>query len=338
MSVNSIEPLIRNAKNEEDVANEQIVTKTVKLVRGPQGYGMYLREACPVDKIANFVPTETKPSTQLIIDCDAGGVAEQAGLQAGDFIIEVNNEDVRKKPHSELVRLVGSLKTEVCLKVVHVPKFKILSFEAKKFKSEKKKLEEKNTSLSVAETAVSGGAPASPSARRRRIKVLPNSESDELKPEKVFEVSAGEDPNKKKDFANVQAPVRILPTNCDAATIWEQAKAMQARRKGSNTAATEDDSFLPATPPEDRDPDAMLNVCRDHPYKWDVYQTGVWVKSFGLPEVAEVFEENEITGEHLKFISKEDLRDIGITDEKVVTKIAKEITRLLMKYDSSGHV
>ena len=26
------------------------------------------------------------------------------------------------------------------------------------------------------------------------------------------------------------------------------------------------------------------------------------MKSFGLPEVAEVFEENEITGEHLKFI------------------------------------
>ena len=46
-------------------------------------------QACPVDKISNFVPTETKPSTQLIIDCDEGGVAQKAGLQAGDFIIEV---------------------------------------------------------------------------------------------------------------------------------------------------------------------------------------------------------------------------------------------------------
>ena len=63
------------------------------------------------------------------------------------FQIQVNNEDVRKKPHSELVKLVGSLKTEVCLKVVHVPKFKILSFEAKKFRSDKKKAEENNTSL-----------------------------------------------------------------------------------------------------------------------------------------------------------------------------------------------
>ena len=26
------------------------------------------------------------------------------------------------------------------------------------------------------------------------------------------------------------------------------------------------------------------------------------MKSFGLPEVAEIFEENEIAGEHLKFI------------------------------------
>ena len=33
-----------------------------------------------------------------------------------------------------------------------------------------------------------------------------------------------------------------------------------------------------------------------------MYQTGVWVKSFGLPEVAQVFEQNEIKGEHLKYI------------------------------------
>lgn len=322
------------------MSNEPIVTKTVKLVRGPQGYGMYLREACPVEKISDFVPTETKPSTQLIIDCDEGGVASSAGLQAGDFIIEVNNEDVRKKPHTELVKLIGSLESEVCLKVVHVPKFKILSFEAKKFRTEKKKAEEQQISEDKSPSGdKSTGGSASPSARRRRIKVLPKSDSDDMKPEEVFEVSAGDDPNKKKEFPNAQAPVRILPTNCDAATIWEQAKAMQARRKGSNLSeAAEDDSFLPDTPPEDRDPDAILEVCRDHPYKWDVYQTGVWVKSFGLPEVAQVFEQNEIKGEHLKYISKEDLRGIGITDENVVTRLAKEITRLLMKYDSSGHV
>ncbi|XP_063680487.1 SH3 and multiple ankyrin repeat domains protein 2-like isoform X1 [Bolinopsis microptera] len=335
MSVNSIEPLIRSARHEEDMANE-IVTKTVKLVRGPQGYGMYLREACSVDKIASFVPTETKPSTQLIIDCDKGGVAEGAGLQAGDFIIEVNNEDVRKKPHTELLLLVGSLQTEVCLKVVHVPKFKILSFEAKKFRKEKKEEQKVSDTPTGDKTGAPGG---SPSARRRRIKVLPKSESEEMKPDEVFEVSAGDDPNKKKPFANVQAPVRILPTNCDASTIWEQAKAMQARRKGSNPSAEqEDDSFLPDTPPEDRDPDAIIQVCRDHPYKWDVYQTGVWVKSFGLPDVAEVFEHHDIKGEHLKYISTEDLRGIGITDEGSLTRIAKEITRLLTKYDSTGHV
>ena len=50
-------------------------------------------QACPVEKISDFVPTETKPSTQLIIDCDEGGVASSAGLQAGDFIIEVRYSD-----------------------------------------------------------------------------------------------------------------------------------------------------------------------------------------------------------------------------------------------------
>ena len=51
----------------------------------------------------------------------------------------MNNEDVRKKPHKELLALIASLTEEVTLTVVHVPKFKVLSFEAKKFKSEEKK-------------------------------------------------------------------------------------------------------------------------------------------------------------------------------------------------------
>ena len=63
---------------------------------------------------------------------------------------QVNNEDVRKKPHTELLLLVGSLQTEVCLKVVHVPKFKILSFEAKKFRKEKKE-EQKVSDTSTGE-------------------------------------------------------------------------------------------------------------------------------------------------------------------------------------------
>ena len=52
------------------------------------GHNLYF-QVCSVDNVASFVPTETKPSTQLIIDCDKGGVAEEAGLQAGDFVIEV---------------------------------------------------------------------------------------------------------------------------------------------------------------------------------------------------------------------------------------------------------
>lgn len=58
----------------------------------------------------------------------------------------------------------------------------------------------------------------------------------------------------------MQKPVKILPTNCDAATIWEQAKAMQARRKGSNPSDANDDSFLPETAPEQRDDDSILQV------------------------------------------------------------------------------
>ena len=45
----------------------------------------------------------------------------------------------------------------------------------------------------------SGSTSPSLSARRRRIKVLPKSETDDLKPDQVCEVSAGDDPNVKKE-------------------------------------------------------------------------------------------------------------------------------------------
>ena len=48
-------------------------------------------QVCPVEKNASFEPSETKPSTQLIIRCDIGGTAHSQGLTAGDFVIEVGN-------------------------------------------------------------------------------------------------------------------------------------------------------------------------------------------------------------------------------------------------------
>ena len=101
----------------------------------------------PGEKRENFKPTEQKPSTQLIIDVDEEGPAASAGLQAGDFVLEVNNEDVRKKSHDELLQLIGSLENEVNIKIVHIPKFKVLSMEAKKLKKEtQEKISEVNIS------------------------------------------------------------------------------------------------------------------------------------------------------------------------------------------------
>ena len=53
----------------------------------------------------------------------------------------MNNQDVRKCKHEELISLIGSLEGEVVLKVLHVPKFKHLSFEANKFKTQEKIVE-----------------------------------------------------------------------------------------------------------------------------------------------------------------------------------------------------
>ena len=56
--------------------------------------------------------------------------------------MQINNQDVRKCRHGEVLSLIGSVTGEVVLKVLHVPKFKLLSFEAKKFQAQEK-IEEK---------------------------------------------------------------------------------------------------------------------------------------------------------------------------------------------------
>ena len=64
--------------------------------------------------------------------------------------------------------------------------------------------------------------------------MLPKSESEEMKPDEVFEVSAGDDPNKKKPFANngirynisftVYGNVRVILCVYFKSRIWANKK------------------------------------------------------------------------------------------------------------------
>lgn len=65
--------------------------RTVVLQRSAAGFGFVLRGLKGKADIqpTGFAPTSDFPSLQCLQHVDAGGVAEKAGLKAGDFILEV---------------------------------------------------------------------------------------------------------------------------------------------------------------------------------------------------------------------------------------------------------
>ena len=46
--------------------------------------------------------------------------------------------------------------------------------------------------------------------------------------------------------------------------------------------------------------------------EWDIDDVCLWLKDIGLGEHADMFEENEIIGEHLLDFGKEDLKELGV--------------------------
>lgn len=67
-----------------------IQEKTVVLQkRDNEGFGFVLRGAKADTPIEEFTPTPAFPALQYLESVDEGGVAWQAGLRTGDFLIEV---------------------------------------------------------------------------------------------------------------------------------------------------------------------------------------------------------------------------------------------------------
>ena len=46
--------------------------------------------------------------------------------------------------------------------------------------------------------------------------------------------------------------------------------------------------------------------------EWGISEVCEWLKEIGLGEHCEMFEENEIMGEHLADLSKDELKELGI--------------------------
>ncbi|XP_051821756.1 SH3 and multiple ankyrin repeat domains protein 2 isoform X5 [Antechinus flavipes] len=105
-----------------DASSDCIIEeKTVVLQKKDnEGFGFVLRGAKADTPIEEFTPTPAFPALQYLESVDEGGVAWQAGLRTGDFLIEVNNENVVKVGHRQVVNMIRQGGNHLILKVVTV--------------------------------------------------------------------------------------------------------------------------------------------------------------------------------------------------------------------------
>ncbi|XP_011503554.1 PREDICTED: uncharacterized protein LOC105366721 [Ceratosolen solmsi marchali] len=80
--------------------------RTVILHRSRKGFGFVLRGAKSTTNIAELTLTTRYPALQYLDDVDKGGVADLAGLRKGDFLIQINGEDVTMALHEHVVDLI----------------------------------------------------------------------------------------------------------------------------------------------------------------------------------------------------------------------------------------
>ncbi|XP_059927190.1 LOW QUALITY PROTEIN: SH3 and multiple ankyrin repeat domains protein 2-like [Gadus macrocephalus] len=95
--------------------------KTVELQKKEnEGFGFVLRGAKADTPIEEFTPTPAFPALQYLESVDEGGVAWQAGLRTGDFLIEVNQVSVVKVGHRQVVNMIRVGSDRLLIKVVTV--------------------------------------------------------------------------------------------------------------------------------------------------------------------------------------------------------------------------
>uniref|UniRef100_A0A3B4XVB9 SH3 and multiple ankyrin repeat domains 1 n=1 Tax=Seriola lalandi dorsalis TaxID=1841481 RepID=A0A3B4XVB9_SERLL len=103
-----------------DAPDYIIKEKTVLLQKkDSEGFGFVLRGAKQTP-IEEFTPTPAFPALQYLESVDEGGVAWRAGLRMGDFLIEVNGQNVVKVGHRQVVNMIRQGGNSLMVKVVMV--------------------------------------------------------------------------------------------------------------------------------------------------------------------------------------------------------------------------
>ncbi|XP_032453993.1 protein shank isoform X11 [Nasonia vitripennis] len=80
--------------------------RTVVLHRSRKGFGFVLRGAKSTTNLTEVTLSARYPALQYLDDVDEGGVADLAGLRKGDFLIQINGEDVTTALHEHVVDLI----------------------------------------------------------------------------------------------------------------------------------------------------------------------------------------------------------------------------------------
>uniref|UniRef100_A0A673IP63 SH3 and multiple ankyrin repeat domains 2b n=1 Tax=Sinocyclocheilus rhinocerous TaxID=307959 RepID=A0A673IP63_9TELE len=107
----------RNFLHSDCVINEKTVVLQKK---DNEGFGFVLRGAKADTPIEEFTPTPAFPALQYLESVDEGGVAWKAGLRTGDFLIEVNQDNVVKVGHKQVVNMIRHGGNHLIIKVVTV--------------------------------------------------------------------------------------------------------------------------------------------------------------------------------------------------------------------------
>ncbi|XP_052102980.1 SH3 and multiple ankyrin repeat domains protein 2-like isoform X3 [Mytilus californianus] len=97
--------------------------RTVVLQRGPEGYGFILRGAksqSTRNGELDFHPTPEFPALQYLDSVDPSSRADRAGLKPGDFILEINGENVVRASHDRVVQVIRNSGDTLAMKVVTV--------------------------------------------------------------------------------------------------------------------------------------------------------------------------------------------------------------------------
>ncbi|XP_076335390.1 uncharacterized protein LOC143238760 isoform X2 [Tachypleus tridentatus] len=94
--------------------------RTVVLHKGKKGFGFVLRGAKATSPLMERQRAYAWPSLQYLDDVDRGGVADQAGMKKGDFVLEVNGHNITQATHDQVVSIIRQSGDVVTMTVVTV--------------------------------------------------------------------------------------------------------------------------------------------------------------------------------------------------------------------------